>query len=49
MPNFFSQQPNFMATLAGLSSRGGITLTGGQINASKISYRPILKASIQIL
>ena len=31
-----------MATLAGLSRKEFVTLTGGQINASKFSHRPML-------
>jgi hypothetical protein len=34
----FSRRPNFMA---GLSLKQLVTLAGGQINASKFSYRPI--------
>jgi hypothetical protein len=45
---FFSQWPDFIATLTRLSWKELVIMTGGQINAGKFSYRPVLKGSIKM-
>jgi hypothetical protein len=46
---FLFSAAEFLANLAGLSRKELVTLTGEQLNASKFSYRLILKGIRQML